>query len=148
MPDPRVNAIRPVVPAPASASASRTTARSGAFGETLAKAEQAQGVRFSTHAQKRLDKRDIQLGDDGLARLNAAVDRAAQRGGRDSLVLMDDLAFIVNVKERLVVTAMSGESRKEGVFTQIDSVVLADSKNLRAAAGGGQAVDKAKTTQE
>ena len=54
-------------------------------------------------------------------------------------MLMDDLAFIVNVKERLVVTAMSGESRKEGVFTQIDSVVLADSKGQPAAGSGAQA---------
>ena len=141
MPDPRVNAIRPAVPAstPASASAQRAGTQSGAFGAALANATQAQGVRFSSHAQKRLDKRDIQLGDDGLARLNAAVDRAAQRGGRESLVLMDDLAFIVNVKERLVVTAMSGESRKEGVFTQIDSVVLADSASKPAASSGVQA---------
>ena len=144
MPDPRVNAIRPSVPAQASApaSASRAAAQSGAFDAALAKAQQAQSVRFSSHAQKRLDKRDIQLGDDGLARLNAAVDRAAQRGGRESLVLMDDMAFIVNVKERLVVTAMSGESRKEGVFTQIDSVVLADSKSKLAADSGAQAADK------
>ena len=127
MADPRLNAIRPAASAPAaSASAARPKAPAAAFGAALSQAEQTQGVRFSSHAQKRLDKRDIQLGDDGLARLNAAVDRAAQRGGRESLVLMDDLAFIVNVKERLVVTAMSGQSRKEGVFTQIDSVVLAD----------------------
>jgi flagellar operon protein len=144
MPDPRLNAIRPAAPAlaPAPASAPRPAAQSGAFGEALAKAEQTQSVRFSSHAQKRLDKRDIQLGDESLARLNAAVDRAAQRGGRDSLVLMDDLAFIVNVKERLVVTAMSGESRKEGVFTQIDSVVLADSKSKPAAGNGALATNE------
>jgi flagellar operon protein len=143
MPEPRLNAIRPAAQAPAAAStpasAPRPAAKGGAFGEALAKAQQAQGVRFSSHAQKRLDKREIQLGDDGLARLNDAVDRAAQRGGRESLVLMDDLAFIVNVKERLVVTAMSGESRKAGVFTQIDSVVLADSASQAAAGSSAQA---------
>lgn len=143
MPDPRLNAIRPVAPATTSAAAPRPAVKkAGGFGETLAKAEQAQGVRFSSHAQKRLDKRDIQLGDEGLARLNEAVDRAAQRGGRESLVLMDDLAFIVNVKDRLVVTAMSGESRKEGVFTQIDSVVLADSKSQPVAGSGTQAASE------
>ena len=130
MPDPRLTAVGSSVPA---ASAPATTPRppaasGGGFGVALTQAEQTQGVRFSSHAQKRLEKRDIQLGDDGLARLNAAVERAAQRGGRESLVLMDDLAFIVNVKERLVVTAMAGDSRKEGVFTQIDSVVLASNK--------------------
>ena len=136
MSDPRLNAIRPAVPAPASAPARapRPAAQGATFDQALGQAQQAQSsVRFSAHAQKRLDKRDIQLGDDGLARLNAAVDRAAQKGGRDSLVLMDDMAFIVNVKDRLVVTAMSGESRKAGVFTQIDSVVLADSNSPSAA---------------
>jgi flagellar operon protein len=129
MPDPRLNPVSLVGSvAPATAPRAPAKAAPGAFGAALTQAEQTQGVRFSAHAQKRLEKRDIQLGDDGLARLNAAVDRAAQRGGRDSLVLMDDLAFIVNVKDRLVVTALAGDSRKEGVFTQIDSVVLADKK--------------------
>lgn len=99
-----------------------TPAAGVSFDEAL---DQAQ-VRFSNHAQKRLEARGIQLNDDGLTRLNDAVNRAAQRGGRESLVLMDDLAFIVNVKNRLVVTAIDGASRGEGVFTQIDSVVLAD----------------------
>ncbi len=92
------------------------------FSEAL---DQAQNLRFSNHAQKRLQSRHIQLTDDGLARLTDAVDKAGQRGGRESLVLMDDLAFIVNVPERLVVTAVDAQNRGEGVFTQIDSVVIA-----------------------
>ena len=58
--------------------------------------------------------------------MSAAVEKVERRGGRESLVLMDDMAFIVNVKDRLVVTALDANSRGEGVFTQIDSVVLAD----------------------
>lgn len=83
-------------------------------------------LRFSKHAQNRLQARQISLNDEGLARLAAAVDKVEKRGGQESLVLMDDLAFIVNVRERLVVTAMDANKRGEGVFTQIDSVVLAD----------------------
>ncbi len=96
-------------------------AASGAFAAELQQAE----LRFSNHAQKRLEKRDIALSNDDLARLSLAVDNAAKRGGKDSLVLMDDMAFVVNVKDRLVVTAVDAKSRGEGVFTQIDSVVLA-----------------------
>lgn len=96
------------------------------FAETLNQAQNAQGLRFSNHAQKRLQTREISLTDDGLARLSSAVDKAEKRGGRESLVLMDEMAFIVNIRERLVVTAMDARSRGEGVFTQIDSVVLAD----------------------
>ncbi len=61
-----------------------------------------------------------------MSRLAGAIDKAEKRGGKESLVLVDNLAFIVNVKERLVVTALDEQSRGEGVFTQIDSVVFAD----------------------
>ena len=58
--------------------------------------------------------------------LSEAVEKAKARGGKESLILMDDLAFIVNVKDRVVVTTMDAKQRGEGVFTQIDSVVFAD----------------------
>lgn len=99
------------------------------FADTLAQKISQPGtqtLKFSNHAQKRLETRDISLSDDGLARLAMAVDKAEKRGGRESLVLMDEMAFIVNVKDRIVVTAMDANQRGEGVFTQIDSVVLAD----------------------
>jgi flagellar operon protein len=99
------------------------------FADALASSTESQELKFSNHAQKRLQTRNIALNDAGLARLAQAVDKAEQRGGRESLVLMDDLAFIVNVKNRLVVTAMDAGSRKDGVFTQIDSVVFAEEDN-------------------
>lgn len=109
---------RPAVgPRPSAASAGE------GFAQALAR---ARGLRFSNHAQRRLESRRITLGDEGLARLVQAVERAERRGGRESLVLMGDLAFIVNVPERVVVTALDARHRGEGVFTQIDSVVLAD----------------------
>jgi flagellar operon protein len=93
------------------------------FADTLAA---VQNLRFSNHAQKRLQVRNINLDNDGIARLAGAVDKAEKRGGKESLVMVDNLAFIVNVKERLVVTALDENSRGDGVFTQIDSVVFAD----------------------
>lgn len=110
------------------------------FAKTLAQAGQAApktqaahatDLKFSNHAQKRLENRAINLTDDGLARLVTAVEKAEKRGGRESLVLMDDLAFIINVKERTVVTALDARSRGEGVFTQIDSVVFAEESASR-----------------
>lgn len=110
-----------------SASAAQAARQTGAagpsFAETLAS---AQALKFSNHAQKRLQTRDIAISDDGMARLTEAVNKAEKRGGRESLVVMDDLAFIVNVKQRLVVTAVDAQNRGEGVFTQIDSVVFAE----------------------
>jgi flagellar operon protein len=93
------------------------------FADTLA---QVDGLRFSNHAQKRLDDRAITMPEDGIQRLTQAVEKAKARGGKESLILMDDLAFIVNVKDRMVVTTMNANQRGEGVFTQIDSVVFAD----------------------
>ncbi len=84
-----------------------------------------QNLRFSNHAQKRLQSRQIDLSPDDLLRLSQAVEKAAQRGGRETLVLVDDLAFLVNVRERVVITAIDPEHRGEGVFTQVDSVVFA-----------------------
>ena len=93
------------------------------FAETLS---QTQNLRFSNHAQKRLEARNINLTADGITRLSNAVDKAEKRGGKESLVMVDDMAFIVNVRDRLVVTALDSKTRGEGVFTQIDSVVFAD----------------------
>jgi flagellar operon protein len=93
------------------------------FAETLS---QTQNLRFSNHAQKRLEARNISLTDDGINRLSNAVDKAEKRGGKESLVMVDDMAFIVNVRDRMVVTALDSKTRGEGVFTQIDSVVFAE----------------------
>ncbi len=93
------------------------------FMETL---ESVQGVRFSNHAIKRLQSREINLNSDNVNRLSDAIDKAEKRGGKSSLVMVDDLAFIVNVHDRTVVTALDTNQRGEGVFTQIDSVVFAD----------------------
>jgi flagellar operon protein len=118
--NPKVSGITNQTPAPQSAHRTTEQASGQSFAEIL-------DLKFSKHAQNRLQARQITLDDAGLARLAAAVDKVEKRGGQESLVLMDDLAFIVNVPERMVVTAMDANKRGEGVFTQIDSVVLADS---------------------
>ena len=83
-------------------------------------------LKFSKHAQQRLDSRNIQLEPADLQRLQQAVDRAEQKGSQDSLVLLRDLAFVVSVRNRTVVTAIDGDKLKENVFTNIDSAVIAD----------------------
>lgn len=96
------------------------------FQVALDAAQEQARLRFSAHAQRRLWAHDIHLDENDLARLAQAVDRAQSKGGRESLILLDDLAFIVSVPNRLVVTAIGPERRKEGVFTHIDTVVLAE----------------------
>jgi flagellar operon protein len=89
--------------------------------------EELRGLKFSKHAQERLDSRQIRLNETDMVSLQRAVSRAEEKGAKDSLVLLRDLAFIVSVKSRTVVTAVDGEHVKENVFTNIDSAVIAQS---------------------
>ncbi|WP_055108459.1 TIGR02530 family flagellar biosynthesis protein [Paenibacillus ihumii] len=81
-------------------------------------------LHFSNHAVKRLEQRGIQLKPEQLHQIESAIDHAAAKGAKDSLILMQDMALIVNVHNRTVVTAMDGNSMKNNVFTQIDSAVI------------------------
>jgi flagellar operon protein len=119
-----VNRIGPAAAREAASPRANTVtppAASGSFESALA----AAGVKLSAHAEKRLAAREITLGETHISRLGEAVNRAEEKGGRNSLILMDDLAFIVDVSKRTMVTALNSAQQKEGVFTHIDSVILA-----------------------
>lgn len=87
--------------------------------------EELEKVKFSNHALKRLEARNIQLSDNDLSRIQNAVDKAEAKGAKDSLVMMDKTAFIVNIPNKTVVTAIEVAESNENVFTNIDSVVFA-----------------------
>ena len=81
-------------------------------------------VKFSKHASARLSDRNIELSSEQLERLNAGTEKASGKGINESLVLVDDLAFIVNTKSKTVVTAMDQSETKENIFTNIDGAVI------------------------
>ncbi|EHS57875.1 TIGR02530 family flagellar biosynthesis protein [Paenibacillus sp. Aloe-11] len=85
---------------------------------------QEQVVKLSNHAAKRLEQRGIELRSDQMEKINSAVDKAAAKGAKESLILMQDMALIVSVPNRTVVTAMDKQSMEDNVFTQIDSAVI------------------------
>jgi flagellar operon protein len=85
----------------------------------------AQPLRFSRHALERVQRRGIELGPSTMTRLQDGVGRAAGKGSRDSVVLVDGTAFVVAVGSRTVVTAVGAEHMREHVFTNIDSAVIA-----------------------
>lgn len=93
------------------------------FGQVLEKKLQGE-LKFSQHAQQRLNSRNIELGEAELARLENAVDKAREKGARDSLILMDNLALVVSIKNNTVITAVDEQSLRENVFTNIDSAVI------------------------
>jgi flagellar operon protein len=82
-------------------------------------------VRFSKHALNRLNMRNIELTQDQMERLNQGKNEAGEKGIKDSLILIDQLAFIVNVPSSTVVTAMDQTENKNNVFTNIDGAVIA-----------------------
>lgn len=84
-------------------------------------------LKFSKHAGSRLSQRDISLTESQRKRLEDGTGKAREKGMRESLVMVDELAFIVNVRNNTVVTAMSlkdGEKGDEAVFTNIDGAVI------------------------
>jgi flagellar operon protein len=83
------------------------------------------GVQFSNHAVQRLQRRGIAVDTPTLDRLNAGVDRAAGKGSRDAVVLVDQTAFVVSVRNKTVITAVDREHMRDHVFTNIDSAVIA-----------------------
>ena len=85
---------------------------------------QGSELRFSKHAASRLETRDISLDDKQVERLNKGVERADGKGIKDSLMIMDQLAFIVNVPSTTVITAMDQTETNENIFTNIDGAVI------------------------
>lgn len=81
-------------------------------------------INFSKHAHNRLFSRGITLSEDTVNRLADAVDKAQGKGSRETLIIADEIAFIVSVNNRTVVTAFDKDNLKEGIVTSIDSAVI------------------------
>ncbi len=82
----------------------------------------ADHVKFSKHAEKRLEMRNISISEEQKARLEDAADQAKEKGMTESLVMVDDLAFILNVRNKTIVTAVNDTTN--AVFTNIDGAII------------------------
>ncbi len=109
---------------------SNTNPSTASFEDILkSKSEQVQetttgSLKFSKHAGERLQQRDITLTDEQMKRLEDGTKKASEKGINESLVILDQMAFIVNVKNNTVVTAMDQESTQGNIFTNIDGAVI------------------------
>ncbi|MBX3118797.1 MAG: hypothetical protein KF784_07000 [Fimbriimonadaceae bacterium] len=81
-------------------------------------------LKLSGHAETRLQSRNIQLEGDQWERVMQGVEKAAVKGAKESLVMVDDVALVVSVKNRTVITAVDKQMLKDNVFTNIDSAVI------------------------
>ena len=81
-------------------------------------------LRFSKHAASRLSDRNIDLTNGQMERLNEGAKKAGEKGIQESLVIVDELAFIVNIPNKIVVTAMDRTDNQDNIFTNIDGAVI------------------------
>jgi flagellar operon protein len=128
LPNAALLAPGPVGPAqpvttPAAGTATSQPVNGPSFQELLAK--QTSTLQFSRHALQRLQQRGIQLDQPTLGRLTEGVQRAADKGSRDSVVFVDGTAYVVSVANNTVITAVGSEHMRQQVFTNIDSAVIA-----------------------
>lgn len=104
------------------------TAETGLSFQEILKAKSTQQItgslKFSKHAVNRLADRKITLSDSQMERLSDGTRKAGEKGIQESLVIMDQLAFIVNVPNNTVITAMDQAETNENVFTNIDGAVI------------------------
>lgn len=82
------------------------------------------GIRFTKHADARLMQRNIRLTDEQMTRLEEGTRKASDKGIKESLVLVDDLAFIVNTDKKMVITAIDQNSSEDNIYTNIDGAVI------------------------
>lgn len=83
-----------------------------------------ENLRFSKHAANRLSDRNIELTVGQMERLKNGAAKAGEKGIQESLVIVDQLAFIVNIPNKTVVTAMDQTETQDNVFTNIDGAVI------------------------
>lgn len=84
-----------------------------------------QNLKFSKHALERLEERKIELTTQEVDKLNNAITKAAEKGIKETLIIMDNKAFIASVPNRTVITAATDKQLKENVFTNIDGAIFA-----------------------
>lgn len=97
------------------------TQASKSFHEYL---ESEKKLKFSAHAQKRMESRNIEILPDELEKIEAGVEKLRKKGCRDSIILSQDKAYVVSVKNNTVVTIVDEANLKENIFTNIDSMTM------------------------
>jgi flagellar operon protein len=118
----RVDAVSLGLPARETERRERARGKAGEFAGVLE--EKLGTLRFSQHALSRLESRQVNLTPQDLQQLDRAVSLAAAKGAKESLVLIDDLALVVSITNRTVITALKEAEGTERVYTGIDSAVI------------------------
>lgn len=81
-------------------------------------------LKFSKHAMQRAEQRGIEVSESLVESLSGAIEKARAKGAKDVVIIGQKDAFIINIPNNVVITAMSGEEMKQNIFTNIDSAVI------------------------
>jgi len=109
---------------PAAPQRKTETVQTDSFRETLRREIGKEILKLSAHAQKRLQERKIALNDADLQKIGRAVEQAAAKGVKDSLIIYGDLTLVASVKNRTVVTALDNGAAAGRLFTNIDGAII------------------------
>lgn len=120
-----------IIPRPAVVSANKglppltgIKPENGFLGVLTSEFEKTDHIKVSAHAQRRLHERNVVLNGEDMRKIEGAVNRAAVKGARESLVIYGDLALVASIKNKTIITAMEGKDMKDHIFTNIDSAVI------------------------
>ena len=94
------------------------------FANALQKAQAKERVSFSGHALQRLQERNLSFSEKDLDKLDTTVTKLQEKGAREALVYLNDVALVVSIANRTVITAMDGNSAKDNIITNIDSAAI------------------------
>jgi flagellar operon protein len=94
------------------------------FSKVLEDVQAKKDLKISAHAMDRLRERNITLTDSDISNLKSAVENIRSKGGREALILYNNVAYIASIKNNTIITAVDSNSLKENVFTNIDSAVI------------------------
>ena len=94
--------------------------------EKTVEASSKTAVEFSKHAEKKIEQRRIQFSGRDLEKIGDAIAKLRLKGGKEGLLLYQDLGLLVNVSENKVITCVDKSHLRENVFTNIDSVAIVE----------------------
>ena len=90
----------------------------------IGKRDERQGIELSLHAAQRIKDRNLQVDHEEFTKLKDGIGKLRDKGGRESLIVTEKGAYIVDIDKNKIVTAMDKNSLGENVFTKIDSTLF------------------------
>jgi flagellar operon protein len=96
---------------------------SKSFDEILSeKVNKSEGFKISNHAAERME--NVKFDPKDMDKINEAINKARDKGSKNSLIVYKDVAMVTSIENRTVITAVEGSRAKDNIFTNIDSVIL------------------------